>query len=282
VNRTIGVALALLALAAGSAASAVTLGYQGKAGEVRKYSFAVAMRTQSEDGGTRERMEGTITGLLAQRIKSVDDGLLTIEQKLTNGKTVMTVEGLDEPVKREMPEVTTSLKIDAQGRVKQFKPDETAIMMSPTQGLDRALAEFGILPERDSKVGDTWSGDRAIADPDLGTIRLHLTRKLVALESQDKRDCAKIETKFNGTLQPPPEMMGGDDMIGSQFDFSVGFSGTVVTWFDYPNGLIVREDVAMRMLTEMHFTMPAMGAGEDVEHSSKTAMIMNTKAVLQK
>lgn len=268
-------------LAAATAAQAVTLRYQGEAGEVRRYAFAASMRMQSEGEGEQARTEGTITGLLAQKINSVDNGVLTIEQKVTKGKMAMRVEGSGEPINREMPEVKTLMKMDAQGHVKYFKADDTAMMMSPTQGFDRALAEIGMFPERDLKVGDTWSSDREVPDADIGTIKLRLTRKLVALEPQDKHDCAKVETKFEGTLEPTAEMMGSE-MLDDQFDLNVGFSGTVVTWFDHRDGLIVREDVTMRMLTTMHFTMPAMGAGEDVEHSSRTAMIMNARTALQK
>ena len=273
---------AVMLVIAASAAQAVTLRYRGKAGEVRKYSYADATRMQSEGGGVETRMESTSTALLAQKIKSVDDGVLTIEQKLTKGKTTAKVEGMDEPMKEDLPEVTILIKMDAQGRIKQFKSEEGFMTMAPTQELGRVLAEMGMFPKRDLKVGDTWSDEKEITEGDIGTIKIHYTRKLSALEPYRKRNCAKIETKFNGAIEPPEDIMNGDDMPGAEFEATIRFSGTAVTWFDHEAGVVVEEDNTMKMLMEMRFTMPAIGAGEDVEHSSKMATIVNTKMALQK
>jgi len=79
-------------LAAAASAGAVTLRYQGKAGEVRKYGYALAMRIQSDAMGAQMRTETTATALFAEKIKSVDNGVLSIERKLTKGKTMVIIE----------------------------------------------------------------------------------------------------------------------------------------------------------------------------------------------
>lgn len=282
-RRTIPlVASAVTLVIAASAAHAITLRYQGKAGDVRKYAYAAAMRMQSEGMGMQERAESTSTALVAQKIKSVDDGVFVIEQKLTKGKVTMKMTDVDEPMKEELPEITVLIKMDAQGRIKQFKSEDGLTTMDTTRELGRVLAEMGMFPKRDLKVGDTWSDEKEITEPDVGTVKIHYTRKLSALEPYQKRNCAKIETKFSGTVEPPEDLMDGDAMPGAELDMNAGFSGTAVTWFDHEAGIVVEENDTLKMRMEMHFTMPAMGAGEDVEHSSKMAMISNIKMVLEK
>jgi hypothetical protein len=269
-------------VAAATAAQAVTLRYQGKADEVRRYSLAMAQRMQMEMDGQKNQMEGTMTALVARKITSVEDGVFTVEQKTTKGKATAKDSSTDKPSQEDLPDASIVMRFDALGRIKQYQPDEEAVMSDPTAELAQALLETGVFPDRDLKVGDTWSGDKEIKDENVGTVKVHFVRKLVALEAHEGRDCAKIETKFEGSIELPPDMMGAGDVPGMELSASHNFSGTEVTWFDHQAGLVVSEETNMKTLQEMHMTMPAVGAGEDVEHVSKIALIANTKVVLHK
>ena len=267
---------------AATSAGAVILRYQGKPGDVRKYAYASTTRSQAESMGHEVRSETTLTALLLNKVQGVEGEVLSLENTWTKTKMMIKTEGDDEPRNLSRADRTLLVKMDKQGHIKEFKTGDESTATTQIDAFGRVLGHMGLLPERDVKVGDSWSDDAELSGEKIGTIKLRFTRKLTALEPHQNRDCAKIDTEFGGTVDTPASVVGDLGVPGGHVEANTTLSGTVVVWLDRAAGVLTEAVGTLKMITETRWTMPAAGAGEDVEHTAKSVTITNDKLVLQK
>jgi hypothetical protein len=272
--------LAMTVAATVSGAGAVTLRYKAKVGDVARYTYAETSRTQTAFDGEQSRSEDTVTELIIQKITNVDGDVFTIEEKSTKRKSVSKSDD-EEPETTRLPDETTVTRIDAQGRNRSDEANGGDASDCFDYIADAAFGEIGAFPERDIKAGDSWSDDTEITCGQSASVKLRYTRTLVALETYQGHECAKIETKFGMAMEFSPDWLGIDEAAVTAFTGTLRFSGSITTWFDYAAGNEIADEATLKAVGEGSVTLSAAGAGADVEHTFKLSSIMNMKMMLQ-
>jgi hypothetical protein len=239
------------------------------------------MRIETYTRGTPATYEVNRSSLRTLRVTSIRNGLLTAEARFTDCKASTRAEGRSLFANRHFPDRMGMIVMDILGRVKQLRTYPEPKEVSPLDAVSRAMEHTCEFPERALRVGDTWSADREIPQPRVGTVRLHFARKLAALESRRKHDCARIETRFSGTVLPKATGTAQELSPRARFGSRIRFSGSGVSWFDHRRGLSVEIAFSVRLVMPKYLPASPSDADGGVNQPSKTTVTMSSRAVLQ-
>ena len=213
--------------AADMPAGGLKLRYSNDIGATGNYRCKYAIDLKSIEGATN------ITGALGEAVegeeatvkRSVEDvmpdGTLLVRQKLI-GALVSFSAG--QPVALNVEPKSFYAVEDALGRM-------TYVMKSSSPGVAVSL-DMPNLPSQNVRIGDSWGlTERIFRDLSTGeSVALTTTSVLEGLEWEGGHPCARIKTRFTGTVKLP---------FSSLITQAIPISGEATTYFAYRAGKVI-------------------------------------------
>lgn len=230
-NRTRAFALAgLFVLIACGQSAGVTLRYHFKPGRMLKYKTMITGAGEMA-GPMGQPMRMVIESTSVAKHEVVDvapDGTATLEMQITEGNMKMTMGGQEQ--KMPLPTEKQTFRITPRGKVIPEKEKAGA-----PEGLGAQFDFSDIMgamefPEKDLKIGDTWSGEATLNTGVLGQVSFKFTQRLKAVKNWKGRDCAVIDFTFEAPMKMAESTMAGSGKMAG--------SGTL--YFDVKNGVDVQ------------------------------------------
>ena len=218
--------------AADMPAEGLKLRYSSKTGASDDYKCRYQIDLKSIEGATN------ITGALGQAVegaeatirRSVEDEMpddtLLVRQKIT-GALVSYMAG--QPVVNPITPKAFYGVEDTLGRM-------TYVMTSSSPGVPVSI-DLPNLPSQRVKIGDAWGlTDRVFRDLVTGeSVALTTSNVLEGLEWEGGHPCAKIRTRFSGTIKLP---------FSSFITQAIPIAGETVTYFAYRAGKVISSTTA--------------------------------------
>ena len=263
-RRTRAIALAgLCVLIVCGQAAGVTLRYQFKPGQVRKYKTMMTGAGEMS-GVTGEPVRMVIEGssVTKQEVLEVaEDGTATVEMQVIEGEMKMNMGGMEQTM--PFPTAKTTLKMTPRGKATVEKAE--GLPAGPGMQFDFSDVMGGIeFPEKDLKEGESWSGQTKMTLPMLGDTVIKFTEKFKGTKTVMGRECALIDFTFEAPVAMDLQMMKATGKVAG--------SGTM--YFDAKNGIDVQ--TTAQLINVMRMTMTF---GEQSVETKQT-MKMNIKQLL--
>ena len=229
-----------------------------------KYRFRPGQVIESRVGMAGASMMGPTTGTMlkaqfrttmrqSQRVRSVKNGVVTLEVTDTTVSGRMTASGRTEPMKREPSK--SLVRLTEQGKFlnrQSLTPGEQETP-SPLDGTD---VLYGLnFPDRDLKPGDTWEATRTTGTGPTAS-KVHVVWKYAGRQPFRGRDCVKVVA----VMKIP--MGNGAAGEGAVEGAQGRITGSVTTYFDPQAGVEVYSTGSLVMLAKADLSQVSQEGGE--------------------
>ena len=274
IGMTVGLALAVCL-----PAQAITLRYAPRVGEVHRQKTTIAggMETTMEALSQPLRGQISVDMEYSEKALSQTDTLTRMQTDLLGGKAMVSMAGQSQTT--DMPTGRMVADVDRLSRVvKVIQADLSGGQQTMGAGAENFpnWSQFGVFPEGDVDVNDTWSGKVNIpAAPGMPGIANVYTCTLLDLTSFQGRKCAKIRTAFNGPFQMDLSGAPGLPQLLENITYAT-MQGDIVWYYDYENSVYVYGEGSISVDMKM-----SLGGGNVPAGNMTTKMLMNINTALQ-